>query len=246
MNGTIVFDGVTKTYRRHEHLARGIKAALLNLPTTIRAFQGERFDAVRGVSFSIAKGETVGIVGRNGAGKSTVLGLIAGVLWPQAGKVEVLGRVAPLLELGAGFHPELTGVENIFLNAILLGLTRREVDARLRAIAEFSELGDFLRQPLRTYSSGMMARLGFSVACHLDPDILLVDEVLAVGDVGFQAKCRAKIQEFQGRGVTIVLVSHSGGTIRELCRRAIWIDGGVVKADGPAGEVLDGYEGALA
>jgi homopolymeric O-antigen transport system ATP-binding protein len=183
----------------------------------------------------------VGLIGANGAGKSTLLGLIAGVLQPQSGTVEVHGRVAPLLELGGGFHPELTGRENIVLNGVLLGLRRVELDARMDAITAFSELGDFLEQPLRTYSSGMVARLAFAVAAHLEPDILLIDEILAVGDQHFQGKCREKIAEFKDRGVTIVLVSHALEDVRRLCHRAIWLDGGSIRSEGAPGSVIDAY-----
>jgi lipopolysaccharide transport system ATP-binding protein len=169
---------------------------------------------------------------------------MAGVLKAQAGKIEVRGRVCPLLELGAGFHPELTGRENILLNGVLLGLTRREVMAKMEQIIAFSELEKFLDQPLRTYSSGMVARLGFSVAAHLDPDILLIDEVLAVGDLRFQAKCREKFEAFKQQQITMLLVSHSLEDVRGFCTRVIWLRDGRVAADGAPGDVLLRYKDA--
>ncbi len=201
--------------------------------------------ALNDVSFEVKQGESLGLIGPNGSGKSTALAIMAGVLKPQVGKVEVRGRVSPLLELGAGFHPELTGRENILLNGILLGLTRQEVVAKMEAIIDFSELEAFLDQPIRTYSSGMLARLGFSVAAHLDPEILLIDEVLAVGDLRFQAKCREKLDEFKRRQVTIVLVSHSLGEVRGFCERVIWLNNGRIAADGEPGVVIPRYEEAM-
>jgi lipopolysaccharide transport system ATP-binding protein len=232
---------VTKSYPRYHHLSHGLKQTLLHLPTVLRSVRADRFLALDDVSLEIKSGEVVGLIGANGAGKSTMLGLIAGVLQPQTGTVEVRGRVAPLLELGGGFHPELTGRENIVLNGVLLGLRRAELDASMDGIAAFSELGAFLEQPLRTYSSGMVARLAFAVAAHLDPDILLIDEILAVGDQHFQAKCRDKIAEFKDRGVTIVLVSHALEDVRRLCHRAIWLEGGGIRTEGSPGPVIDAY-----
>jgi lipopolysaccharide transport system ATP-binding protein len=196
---------------------------------------------LREISFQITKGECVGFIGRNGVGKSTLLGLIAGVLKPDSGKIVVKGRVSPLLELGAGFHPDLTGRENIILNGVLLGMTKAEVKAKLDFIVEFSGLKDFIDQPIRTYSSGMVARLAFSVIAHLDPEILLIDEVLAVGDVEFQKKSFQKILEFKEKGITIVLVSHSLDSIVKVCERAIWLENGGIKMDGEAKEVVSAY-----
>ncbi len=241
----IRFEHVTKSYPKYHHLLAGLKSTLLSFPETFRALRHDRFLALDDVSFAVEHGETVGLVGANGSGKSTTLALLAGVLRPQSGRIEVHGRVAPLLELGAGFHPELTGIENIFLNGVLLGLTRKEIIAKMQDIIAFSELGQFLEQPIRTYSSGMLARLGFSVAVHLDPDILLIDEILAVGDLHFQAKCRKKINEFKQRKVTIVLVSHASEEIRNLCDRVIWLHQGKVLGDGTPGEILSRYEEAI-
>jgi lipopolysaccharide transport system ATP-binding protein len=237
----IRLDHVSKAYPRHRHLTRGLKHNLLHLPDLIRRLKADRFLALDDVSLEAKRGEAVGIIGPNGSGKSTMLGLIAGVIQPQAGTVEVLGRVAPLLELGAGFHYELTGRENIVLNAVLMGLTRREVTERLDAIVAFSGLEAFLDEPLRTYSSGMVARLGFSVAAHLEPDILLIDEILAVGDANFQAKCHERLADFRRQGVTLVIVSHALEVVRMLCDRAIWLQAGKVAMEGEPGAVIAAY-----
>jgi len=181
----IVFDGVTKTYPYYGYITAGLKMFLFNLPEAINHTK-KRFTALREISFEVYGGECFGVVGNNGAGKSTLLGLAAGALKPDKGTIEIKGRVSPLLELGAGFHPELTGRENIVLNGVLLGMTRKKVVRKMDEIIGFSELEEFIDQPLRTYSSGMVTRLGFSVIAHLDPEILLVDEVLAVGDINFQ------------------------------------------------------------
>ncbi len=199
------------------------------------------FFALRNVSFNVARGETLGIIGRNGSGKSTILKLIAGVTAPSEGEIRVYGRVCPLIELGAGFHPDLTGRENVFLNASILGLSRKEASARFDEIISFAELWDFVDTPVKRYSSGMYIRLGFSVAVHSDPEILLVDEVLAVGDSTFQEKCLAKMQEFRFRGVTIVVVSHSMGLVQDFCERALLLNGGHLLADGVPGTVIPQY-----
>ena len=238
----IRLDRVTKEYARHRHLTRGLKQSLLHLPDLIRSMNADHFFALDGVSLEVRKGEAVGVIGANGSGKSTLLALIAGVIGPQAGTVEVRGRVAPLLELGAGFHYELTGYENIVLNGVLMGLTRREVASRMEAIVAFSGLESSLNEPLRTYSSGMVARLGFSVAVHLDPDILLIDEILAVGDAHFQARCHDRLEEFRRQGTTFVIVSHVLAEIRSLCDRVVWLAGGKVMMQGKPDEVIAAYE----
>jgi lipopolysaccharide transport system ATP-binding protein len=201
----------------------------------------EELLALSRVSLTIRRGEAVGIIGRNGAGKSTFLKVIARVLRPTAGSVAVQGRVAPLLELGAGFDPELSGRENVFLNGAILGRSRREMIRRLPRIVEFAELEDFIDAPIRTYSSGMVARLGFAVATDVEPDILLVDEVLAVGDLEFQQKCLDRMHAFRARQATLVFVSHSPEMVLGLCERVLWFEGGRVVADGPAREVVDAY-----
>jgi lipopolysaccharide transport system ATP-binding protein len=237
----IVFDDVSKSYPFYHHITGGIKNFLFHLPKTLKLIKNSRFEALRDVSFEVNQGEAFGIIGRNGAGKSTALGLIAGVLKPSRGKVIVKGRISPLLELGAGFHPELTGRENIILNGVLLGLTRSEVLKKMADIIEFSEIGDFIDQPIRVYSSGMIARLGFSVVSSLDPEILLIDEVLAVGDIEFQKKCLDKMMEFKKSGVTIVFVSHSMVDIERICDRVMWIESHTIKMVGEPKVVVAGY-----
>lgn len=201
----------------------------------------EDFWALKGVSLSVPKGATVGLIGRNGSGKSTLLKIISRILYPTRGEVKVYGRVSTLLELGAGFHPDFTGIENIFLNASILGLSRKETKERLNDIISFAELGDFINNPVRNYSSGMYMRLGFAVAVHVDPEILLVDEVLAVGDLTFQGKCLAKIRELQKRGTTIVFVTHSHEQVQDLCDTAVWLDQGEIRMMGNAKEVVEAY-----
>lgn len=197
--------------------------------------------ALRSLNLTVQPGEFVGVVGRNGAGKSTLLKVISRVLTPTAGRVVVRGQVAPLLELGAGFHFDLTGRENVFLNAALFGYSRRVVQEHLGEVIAFSELEEFIDLPIRNYSSGMLARLGFAVATMFRPDILLIDEVLAVGDVGFQEKCLARIHDFCARGTAILLVSHQLESIADHCRRTLWIERGNLTAEGPPDEVLPRY-----
>lgn len=200
------------------------------------------FQALKDVSFTIHDSETVGIIGLNGSGKSTILKIIAGVYKPSAGRITVNGHVAGLIELAAGFHPELTGRENIVLNGLLLGLNRKQIAAKEDSIIEFAELGDFIDSPVKQYSSGMYMRLGFAIAVQVDPDILLMDEILAVGDLPFQQKCLERVEEFRRARKTIILVSHGMKAIRDLCSRAILIDAGRVVADGDVDSVLARYE----
>jgi len=204
------------------------------------------FYALRDLSFALCQGETVGIVGRNGSGKSTILKLIAGVMVPDGGEVSVSGRVCPLIELGAGFHPDLTGRENVHLNASLLGLSNREVRRRFAEIVEFAELADFMDTPAKRYSSGMYVRLTFAVAVHCEPDILLVDEALAVGDAHFQKKCLTRMADIQRRGVTIVFVSHSLDLVQSFCNRVLVIDGGRPVAEGEPPKMVKLYSELLA
>ncbi len=206
-----------------------------------RQLKMRTFWALNNVALDVYPGEVFGVVGVNGAGKSTLLKVVARVLRPTKGRVIVRGRVAPLLELGAGFHPELTGQENIFLYGALLGFSHREMQEKYNQIIEFSELGEFINAPIRTYSTGMGARLGFSVATASDPDVLLVDEVLSVGDEAFQKKCAARIEAFRQRGAAILLVSHGMNTIESMCQRAAWLDHGVVKEIGRPGQVIRAY-----
>jgi ABC-type polysaccharide/polyol phosphate transport system ATPase subunit len=214
----------------------------------IRRLRGQvgyrEFWALHDVSLTVRRGEGLVIVGHNGAGKSTLLKVIARVLRPTEGRVWVRGDVAPLLQLGAGFHPEMTGRENVWLNATLLGHSRREIEAHFREIVDFAELWDFIDAPLRTYSSGMVARLGFAVATSWHPDVLLVDELLVVGDQSFQQKCRARIDAFRAAGTTVVLVSHNMSEARALCQQALWLEHGVVRAAGPVDEITAAYEQA--
>ncbi|MEI6970008.1 MAG: ABC transporter ATP-binding protein [bacterium] len=236
----IRLDGVAKMYRlnrRRQFLIHDAFRRLLG-----RAGAGEEFWALRDLNLTIRAGESLAIVGGNGAGKSTLLGLVAGTVAPTHGKVRVGGRVGALLELGAGFHPDLTGEENIFLNASLLGLQRKEVEEKFVKIVEYSELKDFIQVPLRNYSSGMQVRLGFAVAIHIDPEILIMDEVMAVGDQSFQAKCTKSIRKFQEEGKTILFVSHSPGLVSMLCQRVVWLEHGRLKMDGSAKDVLAAYQ----
>jgi len=197
--------------------------------------------ALRNLSFEVARGESFGVIGRNGSGKSTLLKLVSGILKPTTGTIEVAGRISALIELGAGFHPEISGRENIFINGIMLGLTKREIEQRFNRIVEFAGIGDYLDQPVKTYSSGMYVRLGFSVAVHVDPDILLIDEVLAVGDEEFSQKCIAKLQEMKFKGVTLLFVTHQLDHVRNLCDRALWLDAGEIAAIGDPVRVVDRY-----
>ena len=196
---------------------------------------------LNGISFEIKKGESVGLIGHNGCGKSTTLKILTGIMYPDSGIVELKGRVSSLLELGAGFHPDMSGRENIYINASIFGLSKKEIDRRIHDIIEFSELGDYIDNPVRTYSSGMYMRLAFSVAINVDADILLIDEILAVGDVNFQAKCFNKLMEIKKRGTTIVLVSHSTDQIEQICERSIWIHEGKIRADGEPRDVHKQY-----
>lgn len=203
----------------------------------------DSFHALKNINFSIKDGESVAVIGANGAGKSTLLSLVTRLAPPSSGEVVINGRVAALLELGAGFHPDLTGRENVRLNASLLGFSRNQANALYDSIVDFAELHDFIDEPLRTYSSGMMLRLAFGVAVNLDPQILIIDEVLAVGDQQFQAKCIDKIFEIRNQGRTILCVSHATTILQSLCSRAIWLDHGQLIMDGPINEVLQAYEG---
>jgi len=213
------------------------------LKALLQGAHRDRFYALKNISFRISQGENVAIVGANGAGKSTLLSLAVGLASPDEGSIEVSGRIAALLELGSGFHPDLTGRENVFLNASLLGLTRKKADEIFARVVEFSEIGDFIDEPLRTYSSGMTMRLAFSVAVNVEPDFLIVDEVLAVGDQSFQAKCTERVSESKRRGMSLLCVSHSTKLVRELCGRALWLDHGELLADGKVEDILKMYEG---
>lgn len=245
MPAVVEFDRVTKHYPLYHLLSAGVKSFLTDLPSHVKRIKQERFTVLEEVSFRIGRGESVAIVGRNGAGKSTILGLIAGVIRPSRGSVRVEERVSPMLELGGGFHPDLTGRENVMLNGVLMGLTRKQVRSRSDQILEFAELGDYVDQPIRTYSSGMLARLGFSVITQIEPKLLLIDEVLAVGDDAFRKKCYDIIEKFRHQGVTIVFVSHVAPEVERLCDRAIWIHERRLRADSDAHSVLEQYHSLL-
>jgi ABC-type polysaccharide/polyol phosphate transport system ATPase subunit len=239
----IELTNVTKVYRKYARRKQfaTLKSALLTGSLIHDLQPEETFPALQGVSFNVPAGRTYAIIGRNGSGKSTALKLVAGITKPTTGTVKVVGRISALIELGAGFHPEISGRENVFINGIMLGLTKREVTRRFDEIVEFAELQDFIDAPVKTYSSGMYMRLGFAVAIHVDPDVLLVDEVLAVGDEGFTHKCLDKFGEFKRRGKTILLVTHSLNLVERFCDEALWLDSGKVRGSGDPKRVVGAY-----
>ena len=242
MSTAIEFNGVSKFFRMDRDKPRAFQQLFISLmQRNKRSREDRKFWALRDVSFSVQRGASVGLIGTNGAGKSTTLKLISRIILPTAGTVTVNGRVTALLELGAGFHPDLSGRDNVYLNGAVMGLTRRDVDAKLDQIIDFAEISDFIDVPVKDYSSGMYARLGFSVAIHLDPDILLVDEVLSVGDQAFQQKCNERMQELRESGVTVLFVSHSLETIANTCSQAVWLDKGRVRMAGDIHKVTDAY-----
>src|SRR6188474_2503801 len=233
----------SKVYRRfgHKRQFATLKSALLGGSLIRDLNPDETFSAIRDVSFVVPAGRTFGVIGRNGSGKSTMLKLVAGITKPTSGSVHVNGRISALIELGAGFHPEISGRENVFINGIMLGLSKREIARRFDEIVEFAELKDFIDAPVKTYSSGMYMRLGFAVAIHVDPDVLLVDEVLAVGDQAFTVKCLDKFAEFRRRNKTILLVTHSLDLVEKFCDRALWLDKGKTLAEGEPKRVVAAY-----
>src|SRR5213595_256726 len=234
--------GVSKIYRRYGgRQFSTLKSALLQRSILRDLRPSETFPALTDVSFKVAKGSTYGVVGRNGSGKSTALKLVAGITKPTSGTVRVDGRISALIELGAGFHPEISGRENVYINGIMLGLTKRQIQARFDEIVDFAELREFIDAPVKTYSSGMYMRLGFAVAIHVNPDVLLVDEVLAVGDEGFTHKCLDKFAEFRRRGRTILLVTHSLGLVERFCDEAFWLDEGRAMLHGDPLRVVGAY-----
>lgn len=241
----ITVEGVAKCYqiyaRPQDRLRQALLPRLRRLAGLAPGKYFNEFWALRDVGFQVARGETLAIIGKNGSGKSTLLQVICGTLTPTAGRVQVQGRVAALLELGSGFNPEFTGRENVFLNGSVLGLGRQQVQERFAAIEAFADIGEFIDQPVKTYSSGMYVRLAFAVIANVDADVLVVDEALAVGDVFFAQKCMRFLREFQERGGTLVFVSHSSAAVVNLCRRAIWLEKGRVVMDGPAKEVSEAY-----
>jgi len=233
----------SKVYRRFSQRKQfaTLKSALLNGSLIASLRPDETFTALNDVNLTVPKGRTLGVIGRNGSGKSTLLKLVAGITKPTAGTVRVDGRISALIELGAGFHPEISGRENVFINGIMLGLTKREVIKRFDEIVDFAELREFIDAPVKTYSSGMYMRLGFAVAIHVDPYVLLVDEVLAVGDEGFTHKCLDKFADFKRRGKTILLVTHSLGLVERFCDEALWLDAGRIKGSGDPKRIVDAY-----
>jgi lipopolysaccharide transport system ATP-binding protein len=235
----IKFENVLKKYKFFEPIS--YKEKIFNMLKKDKKEFVREYLALYNINFSIKQGESVGIIGKNGSGKSTLLGLIAGVLTPTKGILKVNGRVSPLLELGGGFHPDLNAYENIILNGVLLGIPKKKVINSINAIIEYAEIGEFVNHPIRTYSSGMLARLGFSIVTQLEPEILLIDEVLAVGDSKFREKCINTMLEFKKKKVTIVFVSHNLEEVKTLCDRVIWIDEHTIKMDGKTDEVLNEY-----
>jgi lipopolysaccharide transport system ATP-binding protein len=233
----------SKVYRRYSRRRQfsTLTSALLSRSLIRNLRPDETFAAVSDVTFSVPRGRTLGVIGRNGSGKSTLLKLVAGITKPTIGRVHVNGRISALIELGAGFHPEISGRENVFINGIMLGLSKREITSRFDEIVEFAEMQDFIDAPVKTYSSGMYMRLGFAVAINVDPDVLLVDEVLAVGDEGFTHKCLDKFAEFKRRGKTILLVTHSLGLVERFCDEALWMDGGRLQGIGDPKRVVGAY-----
>ena len=235
----VTVSNLSKRFRLFHERNQSLKQVVL----TGRRSRHEDFWALRDVSFEVIRGETFGVVGHNGSGKSTLLKCLTRILQPDGGTVAVSGSISALLELGAGFHHELSGRENVFLNAAILGVPRREIEKRFDDIVEFSGLEQFIDTPVKNYSSGMFVRLGFAVAINVDPDVLIIDEVLAVGDAEFQAKCGDKIAEFRDRGKTIVLVTHGMSDVVRICQRAAWLDHGTLRMVGPPDEIVDAYMG---
>jgi lipopolysaccharide transport system ATP-binding protein len=229
---------VTKKFRLHNDKKTNVKELF---SARQRISRHDDFWALKGVSLDIPAGRTFGLIGHNGSGKSTLLKLVAGIHRPTSGTITSSGRVSAMLELGAGFHPEMSGRDNIYLNGSILGMTRRQIDAAMEEIIEFSGLGEFIDTPVKVYSSGMYVRLGFAIAVNLDPEILIIDEVIAVGDEAFQRRCFDHLYELRRKGVTIVLVTHSLSLVADLCDEAAWLDGGTLRAVGPAREIVDQY-----
>ena len=241
----ISLTGVTVTYRLPKQIIRSFKEYMIHRLKAGR-YDYEEFKALNNVDFQVKAGQCVGIIGRNGAGKSTLLKVIAGIIKARVGKVAVRGRIAPLIELGAGFDPELTGRENVYLNGTLLGMSNEALTEKLPGIIEFSELADFIDAPLRTYSSGMVARLGFAVATDVEPNILIVDEILGVGDDAFQKKCKHRMEKFRDDGATVIVVSHNMNQLKLICDLVYWLEKGLIKGHGSSSDVIDAYEKHLA
>ena len=237
MEDKIIVENVYKSFNVYQDKASTIKEKLLFFSRNRK----EKIEVLKNINLKIKQGETVGLIGVNGSGKSTLLKLMTKIIYPDSGKITTNGKLTSLLELGAGFHPDFSGRENIYFNASIFGLTRKEIDARLHDIIEFSELGEFIDNPVRTYSSGMYMRLAFSVAINVDADILLIDEILSVGDQHFQEKCYNKMTELKEQGKTMVFVTHSLDVVKKLCTRAVWLYNGAIKMDGNTEKVVDEY-----
>lgn len=243
MSGDVVIEvkNVKKSFKIFADKSQTLKGLLSNFKRAMY----ERREVIKGISFQVKKGEVVGIIGKNGCGKSTTLKMLSKLLKPSEGEITIRGRVSSLIELGAGFHPDMTGRENIYVNASIFGYTKKEIEAKIDEIIQFSELEEFIDSPVRTYSSGMYMRLAFSVAINVDPEVLLVDEILGVGDAAFQTKCFNRIKAMKDSGMTIVIVSHSTGQVEKLCNRAIWLESGIIKEDGPPRVVCSNYLEAM-
>ena len=233
----IEIQDLTKKFRIYADQGQSLKEKLLSK----KRRKYEERTVLDGISLTVEPGEAIGLVGKNGSGKSTLLKLMSRILYPDGGSVKLNGRVSSLIELGAGFHPDMTGRENIFTNASIFGLTHKEIEARMDEIIEFSEMQEFIDNPVRTYSSGMYMRLAFSVAIHVGADILLIDEILAVGDAAFQAKCFERLMEIKAAGTTVVIVSHSMAQLERICDRTVWIDSGKIRMEGPPNDVHPAY-----
>ena len=238
----IKVDNLTKSY----HIYERPKDRLLQMLWRGKKQFFQEFSALQNVSFTVTTGDSVGVLGHNGAGKSTLLQLLTGTLSPTSGNIEVNGRVAALLELGAGFNPEFSGKENVYMNATILGLSKKEIDKKYDEILAFASIGDFIERPVKTYSSGMYVRLAFAVAVHTDPEVLIIDEALAVGDIRFQMKCLQHMEDMKAKGTTILFVSHSPEQVKRFCNKAIWLDKGKVRASGTSNEICDQYRDFMA
>jgi len=240
---SVIAEDIVKYYKKysHKHKFLTLKSALVNRTLFSDLKQDEKFAALKGVSLHVEEGKTLSIIGENGSGKSTLLKILAGISKPTAGTITTKGRISALIELGAGFHPEISGRENIFINGIILGLTKKKIQERMDNIVEFAELEDFIDNPVKSYSSGMYMRLGFSIAINVDPDILLIDEVLAVGDASFVPKCLDKINEFKRKGKTIIFVSHDLSTVDRISDEVIWLKEGKIEMQGYPKRVIDAY-----
>lgn len=241
MTNAVTVDHVSKKFRLYHERNQSLKSAVMRRRRSVH----EDFWALKDVSFNVPEGSTFGLIGSNGSGKSTLLKCLAKIYYPESGQILSNGRVAALLEVGSGFHPELSGRENVFLNGSILGMSKKEITSKFDEIVDFSGVEEFIDQPVKNYSSGMYVRLGFSVAINVNPDILIVDEVLAVGDAEFQAKCRAKFNEFRELEKTVILVSHDLDTVEMMCDHVAWLNHGVLVSAGPAGETIEKYRATL-